>query len=127
MFAVCVYRRYGLLVPVVLFVVALLMELAVDHSQGKGYYGSHYWTIGLSVFLTGILLGVAAYQVDDTNTYKQDGYSLLDGDLELGNLSLFVTEPQDSDMFFYVPLNWCAIALTGLGVVLMFMELVPST
>ncbi|CAB9529326.1 expressed unknown protein [Seminavis robusta] len=127
MFAICVYRRFGLAVPIVLFVVALLMELTIDHSWGKGYYESHFWSIGLSVLISGIIVAAVAYHVDDDNKFNQEGYSLLDGDLELGNFGLFLTEPQESDMFCFVPLNWCALALIGMGVILMLLQLIPAS
>jgi hypothetical protein len=136
MFAFFVSRRYGVAVPVVLFLVVWLIELLVDHKLGSGYFSSHFWSIGLSLFLSGVILTVMAVLIDDEHVYTKNnnnnnhgGYSslLVEGDMETGRYCLhnFVKEPSQTDMFCYVPFNYCALALLGGGVLIMFLQLLP--
>ena len=81
MFAICVFRRFGLAVPITFFVVGLILEILVDRKRGGGYYTNHLWTIGLNVLVTGILTGILACVVNPPPT--SSGYSSLrDLDLE---------------------------------------------
>ena len=139
MFTFFVFRRYGIAVPVVLFLVAFLMETILDNKYGTGYYYNHFWSIGLSIFLSGILLTTIAFLVDEQNStsYSRNGTSgsgrytslvkgVVEGDVEIGNcLENFVTEPSEQDMFCYIPFNYCALALVGLGILTMLLQVLP--
>jgi hypothetical protein len=127
MISIFVFRRYGLAVPVTWFLVGWLLQTIIDQKYGSDYYTSHFWTVGLSFFLSGVLLTVMAYLVDDENTYKQDGYSLADvKDIEVGNcVQNFVNSPSQSDIFCYVPFNYCALLFMGVGVLVMLLQLFP--
>jgi hypothetical protein len=134
MFAFFVFRRYGLAVPVVLFLVAFVMETILDNKYGHGYYYNHFWSIGLSIFLSGVLLTVIAILVDEQNATSDSrggGYTslvkgVLEGDVEIGNrFENLVPEPSEQDMFCYIPFNYCALALIGLGILTMLLQLLP--
>lgn len=136
MFAVCVFRRFGLSVPVTLFLVGLLLESTLDKKYGSGYFTSHLWAIGLNLLLSGIITGVISCIVDPPDAGGSSaGYSPLDisdiGDKieEVGSsardsLEHFITEPSEEDMFCYVPLNWCSLALSILGIIFICVDYV---
>ncbi len=131
MFAVCVFRRFGLAVPVTLLLVGFLLQVTLDHKHGDGYYSKHSWTIGLSLFLTGIITGIISCIVDPPST-ASSGYSSLlelssDKIQEAGSnaretLDHFLTENSEEDQFCYIPLNRCSLALTVLGLVLICLD-----
>ena len=127
MITFCVFRRYGIAVPVVLFLVGLLIQTILDHKYGSGYYTSHFWSTGLSLFLSGLILTTMAYLLDDENTYGQSGYSLVKGDVEDARdcVEKFISSPSQADMFCYIPFNYCAVAMMGVGVLVMLLQLLP--
>lgn len=130
MFAICVFRRFGLAVPITLFLLAWLLQSFLNHKHGDGYYYKHYWAIGLSFFLAGILTGIISCIVSPPSGYS----SLLDvGDSleEVGtnvkeSLDHYLTEDSEDDMFCYIPLNRCSLALTILGIVLVCLDPILS-
>lgn len=145
MISFCVFRRYGLSVPLTVLAVGYLMEWLVDRSHESGYYSSHFWPLGVSLLVSGIIVGLVSCVLSSpTNTNgvgSSTTYSSLlvdsgNGDYdatsklkEIGSdvqerLEHFVFEDNsDNDMFCYVPLNRCALALMGLGIGFMVMEL----
>lgn len=127
MFAIFVFRRCGLAVPVVFFVVSLLLEVCLDKTFGTeaGYYvTTHLWAMGLNLFLTGVLTGVPACVVADTNGNDPYRSLLLDHDFQeaAGNvkdtLEQFWTDESEDDTFCYIPLNRCSLALMVMGLAL---------
>jgi hypothetical protein len=127
MITFCVFRRYGIAVPVVVFVVGLLLQTILDHKYGSGYYSSHFWSTGLSLFLSGVILTTMAYLLDDEKTYGQSEYTLVKGDVEVARdcVESFINSPSQADMFCYIPFNYCARAITGVGILVMLLQLFP--
>jgi hypothetical protein len=132
MFAVCVFRRFGLAVPVTLFLVGFLLQVTLDHKHGDGYYSKHSWTIGLSLFLTGIITGIISCTVDPPSTTSSGYSSLLEmssdskiqeaGSNVRESLDRFLMENSEEDQFCYIPLNRCSLALTVLGLFLICLD-----
>ena len=129
MFFICVFRRFGIAVPMLLFFIGLVLDILVDRNRGEGYYFNHVWTVGLGLLLTGIFAGIINCLVDP----PPDGYvysSLQEIDLESakkdvrGSLERFVVEGNRNDTFFFVPLNRWALALIVVGFIMMVVDLV---
>ena len=75
MIGIFVFQRYGVIVPIALLAMGLLVEYVVDNKFGDGYYGSsgnHIWTFGVVLTLSGIIISLMAYYVDD-NRRNRDG------------------------------------------------------
>uniref|UniRef100_A0A7S4K2M8 Uncharacterized protein n=1 Tax=Odontella aurita TaxID=265563 RepID=A0A7S4K2M8_9STRA len=141
MFTFFVFRRYGVLVPVLLLLVGYLVETLADKQFGAGYYSNHLWAIGLDLLITGTIVGVVAYIVGDHSlntegncclpTYlpldmdDDKDSPLLNSDLTTRGsnflercsscLQTFIEEPSEKDHFCFVPMNWCALAMSALG------------
>ena len=154
MIGIFVFQRYGVIVPIALLAMGLLVEYVVDNKFGDGYYGSsgnHIWTFGVVLTLSGVIISLMAYYVDDNrrNRDSSDGLPsydslLLDdgGDGSSNNNSKlnwfnptttttmkenirdFIMEPSTNDHFCYVPMNYCGLGLLGCGIVLIFVGLV---
>ena len=135
MFFLFLFRRFGILVPVIFFVTSFLLETLLDHKYGAGFYFSHVWAIGLDFLLVGILLSVAVCWVSPLPT-RHSYYSHVGGDEEsaLSTIKGYIEttaemsndrfqdlflEPSEEDTFCYVPMNWCAMGLVGLGLLFM--------
>ena len=154
MIGIFVFQRYGVIVPIALLAMGLLVEYIVDNKFGDGYYGgsNHIWTFGVVLTLSGIIISLMAYYVDD-NRRNRDGLpsydSLLLDDGGDGsnnsnsklnwfnptfttsttttmkeNIRDFIMEPSTNDHFCYVPMNYCGLGLLGCGVLLIFVGLV---
>ena len=132
--ALFVFRRYGLAVPISIFVIGLLLQTILDKQHGGGYYASHLWAIGLNLLLSGIVTGIISCIVECPPSTGGGSYSSLlnigDGFSEkvseVGNdlgehLDHFFTGASEDDAFCYVPLNRCAMALMAVGSVLIIM------
>lgn len=139
MFAVCVFRRFGLAVPISLLAIGCLLEVTLDRKHGGGYYSSHLWAFGLNCLLTGIITAIISCIVDPPSTTSSGGYSsLLDlsdgvGEKvqEVGSdmretLEHFLTESSEEDMFCYIPLNRCSLVLIALGILFIGMDPILS-
>ena len=76
MIGIFVFQRYGLVVPIALLAMGLVVEYIVDNKFGDGYYGSsnHIWTFGVWLILSGIIVSLIAYYVDDDGR-NRDGSS----------------------------------------------------
>lgn len=128
MFTICVFRRYGIAVPILFFLIGLLLQIIVDRKNG--YYTNHLWTLGLNLLVTGILTGILSCLVDpppSSSTSSGNDYSYLslrELDLEdvkrdvKGSLEHFLVDENEEDMFCYVPLNRCAMGLMATGIVM---------
>mmetsp|Transcript_7701 Transcript_7701/g.13960 ORF Transcript_7701/g.13960 Transcript_7701/m.13960 type:complete len:154 (+) Transcript_7701:68-529(+) len=135
----CIFRRYGILAPVIVLLVGYAIELSLDKWLGEGYFSNHWWAIGANLILSGLIMsiftwimgppsssanGPAYTAVDLENNNNDEGLlAKADGTTTTGitwpdrdALYEFVTTPSEIDMFCYVPMNWCALGLMGLGV-----------
>jgi len=68
MFAICVFRRFGLAVPISFVVIGCLLEVTLDKKHGGGYYSSHLWALGLNLLLTGIITAIISCIVNPPST-----------------------------------------------------------
>ena len=156
MLTFCVFRRYGILAPGTLLLLGCLMEYLVNkkHPDDDSYYSTHLWTIGLTFTLTGLLLTAFVYVMApphgrNSSTSSASEYTPLDLDMPSVGGSLlpkaetassrfmkmlptkedlydFAVTPSDTDMFCYVPMNWCALGILGFGIVLLVADGVKS-
>lgn len=150
MFTICVFRRYGILAPVMIFLLGCLLELLVEKKHpGEDYYATHMWTIGLTFTLSGLFLTVFVWIMappQQSHSSSQGDYAALDLDLPTAGGSLlpktdtastrfllealptkddlyqFAVTPSEADMFCYIPMNWCALGVLGTGVLLMLVD-----
>lgn len=130
MISFCVFRRYGLAVPVLFFAMGLLLAFIVDKKHGEGYARNHLWTIGLNLLITGILTGIVSCFVNPPATSSGQYLPILqEGKPDLQRmrrevherLQHFVKDESDEDMFCYIPLNRCAMGLMALGIIMILM------
>jgi len=138
MFAICVFRRFGLAVPISFVVIGCLLEVTLDKKHGGGYYSSHLWALGLNLLLTGIITAIISCIVNPPSTTSGGYSSLLDlsdgvGEKvqEVGNdmresLEHFLTESSEEDMFCHIPLNRCSLVLIALGILFLGMDPILS-
>ena len=149
MFTICVFRRYGILAPVVIFLLGCLVELLVEKKHpGEDYCATHLWTFGLTFTLSGLFLTIFVWIMappDQSNMSSQGNYASLDLDLPTAGGSLlpkvetastrflealptkdelyqFAVTPSEADMFCYIPMNWCALGVLSTGVLLMLVD-----
>lgn len=52
-----IWRRWGILAPVLAFIFALATQFSIDAMYGEGYYSSNLWTSALAMVLGGIAVG----------------------------------------------------------------------
>lgn len=136
MLALFIFRRYGFIAPLTVLLTGATMQFAVDQKYGADYFLEHFWSIGLCLFISGLITGTIVYNWLDPPSWSSRGaYSTLDSTGFLPKTTQdvveamscdncwdsareFVSEPSEQDHFCYVPLNWCAVGLVGLGTVL---------
>lgn len=142
MFAFCVFRRYGILAPIVVLLVGCLVELSVNKGMNQdGYYSSHPWAIGLNFVISGVLLSIFVWiiapphtsatsvsyaPVDLENVMPKTNNGAAERNLEWptkDSLYEFATTPCEADQFCYLPMNFVAFGITGLGVLLVMMDI----
>ena len=136
MIGFCVFRRYGILAPVMVLLVGCLLEFTVDRNLGQGYYASHLWTVGLDLIVSGLLVGLFVWFVAPSSSSSSgqayQGLPKTSADVESSQVMArdeitlrdFVTVPSQTDHFCYIPLNWLALGLVGVGVLLVLADLV---
>mmetsp|Transcript_27411 Transcript_27411/g.57200 ORF Transcript_27411/g.57200 Transcript_27411/m.57200 type:complete len:155 (-) Transcript_27411:210-674(-) len=136
-----IFRRYGILVPIIVVLVGLAIELSLDKWLGKGYYSNHWWAGGMNLISSGLIMSIFTWIMGPPSSSTNNGAVYAALDLENNNngegllpkanttttagitwpdkdsLYEFVTTPSEIDMFCYVPMNWCALGLMGLGVI----------
>ena len=128
MFALLLFQRYGIAVPILVFVSTLLMETVLDAHYGPGYYSRHAWVTGVALVFSGGALAALVWAIAPPSDMEPARYGLL-RDVELGQyydhtettkakLKNFVLQPSGTDHFCYFPLNWCALVLLGVGALL---------
>lgn len=126
MLSFCVFRRYGLAVPVLFFAIGFILDRSLNAKYGPGYYSSHMWPMGANLLVTGILTGILACLVDPPPSNDYAYSALRDMDVEDINKNIkdslehFVYDETEEDMFCYVPLNRCALALLAIGILFLF-------
>ena len=128
MLALFFFQRYGIAVPILVFLTTFLAEVLADRAYGAGYYNSHLWVTGVAFVLSGVSLAVLVLGIAPPSQDQPAQYGLL-RDVELGRyyddndtpqakLKNFVVQPSGTDHFCYFPLNWCALVLMVVGTVM---------
>ena len=133
MISICVFRRYGIAVPILLIAIGFLLEKWMNAKHGDGYYTSTTWPIGINLLASGILTGLLSCIVDPASSNDYVYSAIRDGDIEdikqnLGDtFDKFVYEETSEDMFCYIPLNRCALGLMVSGIGLIVFGLVSPS
>src|SRR5690606_2098105 len=91
-----IWTGYGFVVPVIVFLVALACNVGFDAALGKGYYESHWWTVGAA------LLG-SAFLIFPLALWLQGRYERVVIDKQTGEE--FVIERNHHSAFF-IPLRF---------------------
>lgn len=127
MFTIFVFRRYGLAVPVAFFLVGLLLQVGLNKTGAA----DGLWVVGVDLFLTGVICAAISCAVTDNAPSTTAAYkSLLEGDMEEAgsdcrdSLEHFCTDDSSEDMFCYIPLNRCSVALMALGFAFIGVDLI---
>lgn len=138
MLALLFFRRYGFVAPLSVIATGALLQLVLDAKYGTDYFVEHFWALGLCLLTSGMVTGAVVYLVDPPTSSSGGGgggglYANLDTGAFLpkatqdvrescagcfGTARDFVAQPSEDDHFCYVPLNWCAAGLVGLGTLL---------
>jgi hypothetical protein len=133
MLSLCVFRRYGLAVPVLFFIIGFILERWLNAHSYDDDSSSHLGSLGLTLFLTGSMTGILACIVDPPPTSNDYAYSAIrDGDLEdirknvQDSWEHFVYDETSEDMFCYLPLNRCAMCLMGVGILVLLVSFIHS-
>lgn len=143
MIAVCRFRGWGILAPIIVLLVGCFVEYTVNkifQKQGEPeYYSSHSWAIGVNLTLSGFLIAIfvwivapphiAVYQelpvttpamAATTKDDRTSNYHLEWPTQE--TLYQFATTPSQTDQFCCTPMNWLGEGLMGLGIFLILLD-----
>ena len=134
MIALFLFQRYGIAVPILVFMTTLLAEVVADNAYGAGYYSSHAWVTGVAFLLSGLSLAALVMALAPPTVENPAQYGLLrdvemgrfydDDDTAAAKVKNFVLQPSGTDHFCYFPLNWCALVLMVVGMVLILFDVV---
>lgn len=137
MLALFLFQRYGIAVPILVFLTTLLGELLADKAYGPGYYSSHLWVTGVAFLLSGLGLSALVMWIAPPSHDNPAKYGLLrdvelghyydEDDTRLAKLKNFVVQPSGTDHFCYFPLNWCALVLMLVGTLLIMYDSLQSS
>jgi hypothetical protein len=132
MFTFFVFRRFGLAVPLSLLLVGFVLQHIFDSKHGNGFYSSHFVPMGLTLFLSGVILGIISFAIIDSSSGGSGGnYSSLLSAVDFGDtvgemksdmqdkVQTYINDTSDDDMFCYIPLNRCSQVLIVAGIVCM--------
>ena len=127
MLSFCVFRRYGIVVPILFFLIGFILDRSSSAKYGEShYYFTSYSLIGINLLVTGVLTALVACVVDPPPSNDYVYSAIRDLDVEdisrnvKDSLEHFVYDETEEDMFCYVPLNRCALALVAIGILLIF-------
>ena len=103
----------GFLVAVITFGVCLLLNYALDSQFGEGFYSSHLWAVGTALFVGGMISAAAGWMLKS----RSDRFVI---DEETGERLVI---NNSSHTFFFVPMHWAGVVVTGIGLVTVIADL----
>jgi len=110
---VIIWRGYGWLVAVIVFVSSLIANLVFNATHGKGYYEHHKWPVALAL----LCAGMACWLLGNALRKRSDRIAV---DKATGKE--FVVN-QSSHTLFFVPMHYWGPILAAISVVLVVAEL----
>ena len=109
-----IWTGYGFVVPVIVFLVALVGNVGFDAAFGKGYYEGHWWTIGTALLVSAAILLPFSIRLQARNARvvidRETGEEL-------------VINRNDHSVFF-IPVKFWSPLLAVVGISLCLFELV---
>lgn len=109
-----IWTGYGFVVPVVVFLVALACNFGFDAALGKGYYESHWWTVGAALLGSAVLLFPFALWMQ-----AREERGVVDK-----HTGEEFTIGRNNHSVFFIPLRFWIPLLVAIGVSLCLLELV---
>ena len=110
-----IWRGWGILVFVIVFVSSLCMNIATLSLGGKGYWEAHAWPFASSLFVAAALIFLL-----DRYVLSESGRALVDP----ATGERIVLKPKH-DLFF-IPMKWWSLLCLVIAAILLVADLSPG-
>jgi hypothetical protein len=108
---ILVWRGWGIVVPVVVFLSALFVQMISTKLAGDGYWEHHSYPLSMALLIAGGLIWLA-----DRFLYRNPGRITVDE--KTGERFRWITRHD----FFFVRLRWWSLVCLGAAVVVLILK-----
>ena len=110
-----IWRGWGILVVIIVFVCSMCMNMAMLSLRGKGYWEAHAWP-----FACALIIAAALIFLLDRYCFNTPARTLVD---EATGQRVAFKARHD---FFFIPMKWWSVILCAIAALLLFADVSPG-